>query len=416
MPSAAVSAILEGMPEAADLWVLRSDGQTWIFAGTTALFRSPTATPRCRTSWWLRCGRSGSRHAGRGGAWADDDLRGHAAPAGAAGRDRRAGPAAGPAPHGDRAGGEQARAWRAAGVRDAEIARRPRVQQSMVLRRRGLARVQGELEPQDAAAAPGPAAAASREDQPRQPGPEAGRGTPSRSRADGARAAARAGGGAAGVRGDGAGGGGQRGVLRACGGDADARLSWAGRGDLAASGRRWGAGRGAAVDGEHVLRAGGGDGRAGQAPGPGRGRAAGRLAALPSLRTLRPRLAAVADAADPLAREAASRLRCWLRAWRLRVDDVDDHFVLNAGANRSRKGGTISGAGREGPRGHARDHGRRAGGVVRDRRALGTVGHAAQGVAELKKPSGGDGDHAGFYCVGAYLAVSRMPGKNVRPG
>src|SRR3974377_943202 len=39
MPSAAVSAILEGMPDAADLRMLRSDGVTWIFAGTTALFR-----------------------------------------------------------------------------------------------------------------------------------------------------------------------------------------------------------------------------------------------------------------------------------------------------------------------------------------------------------------------------------------
>src|SRR6266496_1954847 len=39
MSSAAASAILEGMPDAADLRVLRSDGQTWIFAGTTALFR-----------------------------------------------------------------------------------------------------------------------------------------------------------------------------------------------------------------------------------------------------------------------------------------------------------------------------------------------------------------------------------------
>ena len=39
MPSAAASAILEGMPEAADLRVLRSDGVTWVFAGKTALFR-----------------------------------------------------------------------------------------------------------------------------------------------------------------------------------------------------------------------------------------------------------------------------------------------------------------------------------------------------------------------------------------
>jgi len=39
MPSAAASAILEGMPDAADLRVLRSDGVAWIFAGKTALLR-----------------------------------------------------------------------------------------------------------------------------------------------------------------------------------------------------------------------------------------------------------------------------------------------------------------------------------------------------------------------------------------
>ena len=39
MSSAAASAILEGMPEAGDLRVLRSDGVTWVFAGKTALFR-----------------------------------------------------------------------------------------------------------------------------------------------------------------------------------------------------------------------------------------------------------------------------------------------------------------------------------------------------------------------------------------
>ena len=97
-------------------------------------------------------------------------LCGHAVPAGAAERDRRAGPAAGPAPHGDRAGlgtGPGMARGRGAGRGD-----RPPlgVQQSTVLRRLGPARVQAELALEDAAADPGPAAAASREDQP--PGPE----------------------------------------------------------------------------------------------------------------------------------------------------------------------------------------------------------------------------------------------------
>ena len=47
---------------------------------------------------------------------------------------------------------ERARAWRAAGVRDAEIARRLGVNQSTVLRRLGPASVQGELPAREAAA------------------------------------------------------------------------------------------------------------------------------------------------------------------------------------------------------------------------------------------------------------------------
>ena len=39
MSSAAASAILEGMPDASDLRVLRSDGVTWVSAGKSVLFR-----------------------------------------------------------------------------------------------------------------------------------------------------------------------------------------------------------------------------------------------------------------------------------------------------------------------------------------------------------------------------------------
>ena len=69
---------------------------------------------------------------------------------------------------------ERARAWRAAGVRDAEIARRLGVQQSTVLRRLGPAQVQGELALEDAA---GPVLAAGREET---GGGAAGAGTGSR--------------------------------------------------------------------------------------------------------------------------------------------------------------------------------------------------------------------------------------------
>ena len=75
-----------------------------------------------------------------------------------------------------------------------------------------------------------------------------------------------------------------------------------------------GPGRGAAVGGQHVLRAGRGDDRAVQAPGRRRRRAAGRAGALPDLRTLRPRLAAIADRTDPRRAAAAVRApRCWPR-------------------------------------------------------------------------------------------------------
>jgi hypothetical protein len=50
-----------------------------------------------------------------------------------------------------------------------------------------------------------------------------------------------------------------------------------------------------------VLRAGRGDHRAVQAPDRRRCWAAGRLGALPDLRTIRPKLAAIADRTDPVA-------------------------------------------------------------------------------------------------------------------
>ena len=67
---------------------------------------------------------------------------------------------------------EQARAWRVAGVRDAEIARRLGVQQSTVLRRLGPARVQGELALEGAVVLP-PLGGGPGEEQP--PGPEPSR-------------------------------------------------------------------------------------------------------------------------------------------------------------------------------------------------------------------------------------------------
>src|SRR5271166_4153684 len=121
MPAAA-AAILDGMPDARDLHRLDSGGQTMIFAGSVQLFwyaeddtaarNVDVATLRQRS---LRDGTAGLiRPAGRPRETAD-------------------------------ASWEQARAWRAEGMRDAEIARRLRVNQSTVLRRLGRAHPQEAL-------------------------------------------------------------------------------------------------------------------------------------------------------------------------------------------------------------------------------------------------------------------------------
>ena len=105
---------------------------------------------------------------------------------------------------------EQARAWRAAGVRDAETARRLGVQQSTVLRRLGPAQVQaGGAE--DAAADPGPTAAASRRTSRRGRNRRPCRGRGAEAGAASAGAAAGAGGVPPGRRAGGTGGG-QRGA------------------------------------------------------------------------------------------------------------------------------------------------------------------------------------------------------------
>src|SRR5271165_4273233 len=255
------------MPEAADLRVLRSDRVTWIFAGKTALFRfadTDTAMRNIAVGALRQIGFSGTQVAAALGLTTNYVATLHQ-------RAQREGTAGLVRPRGrprtvTETDWERARAWRAAGVRDAEIARRLGVQQSTVLRR------------------PGPGARrAGAGGCPRRAWTRGRAGTGGRAaarragaRAARARAAARTRCRAAGVRGDGGGSGRQAGVLPVCGGDAAARLSRAGRGDLAGRGGRRRPGGGAAVGGEHGLRAGGGHGRAGQAPGPGRGRAAGR--------------------------------------------------------------------------------------------------------------------------------------------
>ena len=150
MPSAAASAILEGMPDAADLRVLRSDGVTWIFAGKTALFRfagTDIAMRNIAVATLRQIGFGGTQVAAALGLTTNYVATLHQ-------RARRDGTAGLVRPRGrprtvTEQDWEQARAWRAAGVRDAEMTRRLGVQQSTVLRRLGPAQVQGELPLED---------------------------------------------------------------------------------------------------------------------------------------------------------------------------------------------------------------------------------------------------------------------------
>jgi hypothetical protein len=332
MWSAAASAILEGMPEAADLRVLRSDGVTWIFAGKTALFRFADGDAGMRNvavAALRQIGFSGTQVAAALGLTSNyvATLHQRAAREGTAGLVR---------PRGrprtvtgeDR---ERARAWRAAGVRDAEIARRLGVRQSTVLRRLGPAQVQGELALEDAAAEPGQEAAPELAVVPRRDEQEPGQPEPAprpepdvvppafagtAGAAEGRRVFSRYAGamllhaypGRAGeILPDAAGGGAREAAL------------------LSAVSMGFALGAATAEQVKHLAPA-----EAGPLAG---------LAALPSLRTLRPRLAAIADAADPLELQAAfAAAMLAANPETSAVYYVDDHFVPYAGAKPVGKG------------------------------------------------------------------------------
>jgi transposase len=339
MPSAAASAILEGVPEAADLRVLRSGGVTRVFAGKTALFwfaDGDAAMRNIAVAALRQIGFPGTQVAAALGLTTNYVATLHQ-------RARREGTAGLVRPRGrprtvTDQDWEQARAWRAAGVRDAEIARRLGVQQSTVLRRLGPAQVQGELEPQGAAAC-GPAAAG-REGQPPGPEPEAVPGQdeqepeqpePAPRPEPGvvppgfARAARAAEGSGMFSRYAGAM------LLHAYPGQAGEILPEAADGDardaalLSAVSMGFALGAATAEQVKHLAPA-----EAGPLAG---------LAVLPSLRTLRPRLAAIADATGPLELQAAfAQAMLAANPETSGVYYVDDHFVPYAGAKPVGKG------------------------------------------------------------------------------
>jgi transposase len=321
--STAAAAILEGMPCPHDLHRLDVGGETVIFAGSVELsrFSEDDAAMRHVAAVTLRqLGFSGKDVAAVLGLTPSyvATLRQRALREGTAALVRPAGRPR----ETDDASWDQARAWRAEGARDAEIARRLGVNQSTVLRRLGRAHVQDPL-PQ--APRPEPEAAHAQAAEPEeQPGP--GEPVPPQPAADAERPA----------------------------GPVTVSSRYAGAMLLHAFGTRAGAG-------EILQAAAGEDTRPGDVAllsavslcfalgaatteqfkhlaaaeaGPLAG-----LSRLPDLRTLRPGLAAIAGRTDPL------RLQRMFAAAMLAADPVlsgvyyvDDHFVPCTGAKPVPKG------------------------------------------------------------------------------
>ena len=390
--STAAAAILEGMPCPHDLHRLDVGGETVIFAGSVELsrFSQDDAAMRHVAAVTMRqLGFSGKDVAAVLGLTPSyvATLRQRALREGTAALVRPAGRPR----ETDDASWDQARAWRAEGARDAEIARRLGVNQSTVLRRLGRAHVQDPL-PQ--APRPEPEAAHAQAAEPEeQPGPAEP--VPPQPAADAERPA----------------------------GPVTVSSRYAGAMLLHAFGTRAGAGE--------ILQA-----AAGQDTRPGdvallsavslcfalgaatteqfkhlaaaeAGPLAG-LSRLPDLRTLRPGLAAIADRTDPL------RLQRMFAAAMLAADPVlsgvyyvDDHFVPYTGAKPVPKGWNNKRGRAE--RGRADTHV-----TAHDGRAVcfvsgepsGLTATLPKALAELKKAAGrGATIMLGFDRGGAYPQV-----------
>src|SRR5271165_3757098 len=346
----AAAAILEGMPDPRDLRRVSADGQTLISAGSRLLFRYRDGDAGARNvavAVLRQLGYGGQAVAAVMGLTVNyvATLHNRALREGTGGVVR---PRGRPGKAGQESW-DRARQWRAAGVRDAEIARRLQVNQSTVLRHLGPAAAQGQLPLEQDAAEPAPGVP-----QPPRPGsgpvPEAG---PGREGAPEPGPGACTGRGACPGRGGHGGGGSGDGMAAAGPGIAGQVASrYAGAMLLHAFAGRAGAGE--------ILAAAAGGQPAGVAllsavsmcfalgaatleqfkhlAAADAGPLAG-LGALPDLRTIRPRLAAIADGTDPV---AVQRL---FASAMLAADPVlsgvyyvDDHFVPYAGAKPVAKG------------------------------------------------------------------------------
>ena len=410
--SPAAAAILEGMPDPRDLRRVSADGQTLIFAGSRLLFRYRDGDAGARNvavAVLRQLGYGGQAVAAVMGLTVNyvATLHNRALREGTGGVVR---PRGRPGKAG-RESWDQARAWRAAGVRDAEIARRLQVNQSTVLRHLGPASAQDQLPLQQDAAGPAPGMP-----QPPQPGSASG---PGREGAPEPGQAADAGRGGYGNAGGGSGedaaaGPGIAGqvvsryagamLLHAFGGRAGAGqiLASAAGGkpaDVALlSAVSWCFALGAATleQFKHLAAAD---------AGPLAG-----LAALPDLRTIRPRLAAIADDTDPV---AVQRL---FASAMLAADPVlsgvyyvDDHFVPYAGAKPVAKGWNNKRGKAEKGRAdtHVTTHDGRAVCFVTGEPS-GLTATLPKALAELKKAAGpGAQIMVGFDRGGAYAQVFR---------
>jgi hypothetical protein len=341
----AAAAILEGMPDPRDLRRVSADGQTLILAGSRLLFRyrdDDTGARNVAVAVLRQLGYGGQAVAAVMGLTVNyvATLHNRALREGTGGVVR---PRGRPGKAGQESW-DQARQWRAAGVRDAEIARRLQVNQSTVLRHLGPASMQGQLPLEQDAAEPapgmpqpprpgsGPVPGPGREGAP-EPGPGAGTG-----RGAGGHGGGGSGDGAAGASADSSGrvvasryAGAM--LLHAFAGRAGAGqiLAGAAGGEpagvalLSAVSLCFALGAATLEQFKHLAAA-----EAGPLAG---------LAALPDLRTIRPRLAAIADGTDPV---AVQRL---FASAMLAADPVlsgvyyvDDHFVPYAGAKPVAKG------------------------------------------------------------------------------
>ena len=338
----AAAAILDGMPEPRDLHRVTTGGMTWIFAGPLALFCYAEADAGMRNVAVVtlrQLGYGGQAVAGLMGLSENyvATLRNRALREGTAGVVRQPGARR-------KLTGQawaRARSWRQSGTSDAEIARKLGVAQSTVLRRLGPRDVQQEMpQPEPAAeAGPGPgtelvpvrraglARVAGNENPPAaRPATAAGS---LYSRYAGAMLLhAYASQADAGV------------VLAAAAGDRDG-FRFADVALLSATSICFALGAATIEQFKHLTAA---------CAGPLAG-----LAVLPDLRTLRPRLAAIADGTDPVALQAmfASAM---LAAGPVTsgVYYVDDHFVPYTGAKPVGKGWNNKRGKAE--RGHADTH------------------------------------------------------------